>query len=197
MARKSLKNQDNTEKKKPDDNEEIKDNLNESTGENSVLIPIVLSKNPYVKKMTIAKQKEFLGHLIAEWNVSKAAHKIGINRRSIYEFIKNNSSFKNAFEEIKESHLDDIECNLVNEGKTRNFTPGIFLLKSHRRSVYGDKVEMDVTQQINVESTSEIKAILSRILPLDVNEISDAKFSDISDKVKNDEGSQKDREEPE
>ncbi len=114
--------------------------------------------------------------------MGKAAHKVGISRRYVYMLLKNNPAFKTAFEEIEESHLDDIECNLISEGKTRNFTPGIFILKSHRREVYGDKVDIGVDVAINIESEGQIKAILSRILPPDNDDAVDADFREIPDK---------------
>ena len=129
--------------------------------------------------------------------MGKAAHKVGISRRYVYMFLKNNPAFKTAFEEIKESHLDDIECNLISEGKTRNFTPAIFMLKSHRRSVYGDKLDIDVDVAINIETEGQVKAILARILPPpDDDEITDATYKDVTDKEKKDEDNKRDRKEP-
>ena len=130
------------------------------------MIPIVLTKNPRAKKFTIPKQKNLLKYLIKEFNVGKAAHKVGISRRYVYMFLKNNPAFKTAFDEIRESHLDDIECNLISEGKTRNFTPGIFMLKSHRRSVYGDKPETPILINISSENARiELKNLLDKPFP--------------------------------
>jgi len=120
--------------------------------------------------MTIAKQKEFLQSLIEDWNVSKASHKIGVTRQSVYEFLGKNEAFRNSFEEIKNGHLDLVECNLMEKGKGHNFTPGFFMLKAYRPQRFGDKP--DTAIQINVSSEHaqiELMNLLEKACPKPMN----------------------------
>jgi hypothetical protein len=149
VARK-LKDNDEQKDKSPDEQKDIENRLEEKTSEDKIMIPIVLTNNPRAKKLTIPKQKEFLQSLIDDWNVAKASHKIGVTRQSVYEFLGKNEGFRKAFEEIKQSHLDEIEMNLMERGKGHNFTPGIFMLKAYRPERFGDKPETAI--QINVSS---------------------------------------------
>jgi hypothetical protein len=174
---------DNYEREKKKSEEDIKNTLEEKTVEDLVMIPIVLTNNPRAKKMTIAKQREFLQAVIEEWNVAKAAHKIGVSRSTIYDLIEKSEGFRKAFEEIRDSHLDDIECNLINEGKGRNFTPGIFMLKQWRPERYGPKIEIDTGPTITLENAgAELRRLLAGIPTIDSDKTDDADFKEIQEK---------------
>jgi hypothetical protein len=106
---------------------------------------------------------EFLAALGESPNVSAACRAAGVSRKTAYQLRGEDEEFRKAWDDAVEESTD----NLVGEayrrayqgtvkpvyqggehvGSVREYsdTLTIFLLKAHRRAVYGDKGQVDVT----------------------------------------------------
>lgn len=79
-------------------------------------------------------------------NISKSCESIGITRRTYYNWLEKNETFKNEVECIDEYILDFVENSLFNQVKDGNITGIIFYLKTKgRKRGYIERVTNDVT----------------------------------------------------
>lgn len=146
------------------------------------LIPIKLNESPKAVKLTRKNKLRLLELLAKSWNITRACSEIGVSRQGLYEYLALNRdlSFKKAFQQVKDSHLDDIEEFQIEQGKKneKNFVPGIFQLKSHRREIYGDRVEVDAKHELKIENPNlEIRALLANVIPS--HKVEDAEYEEV------------------
>lgn len=64
------------------------------------------------KEFTPIQEKFLVAFLKVGQNISQAAEAVGISRRQVYNWIKNNSEFKDKIEELKEEDNDHAEDEL-------------------------------------------------------------------------------------
>ena len=90
-------------------------------------------------KLTRKKKLEALKYLGEEFNISRAASKLGIYRSTLIRCMNSDEQFKDAVQEIKEGYIDTVE----NAGfkvalqPTRNgYNDRKLLLEAHRSEVY-------------------------------------------------------------
>lgn len=114
-------------------------------------------------KKTPAKIKKFLDSLRENGNVSKAAQAAKVSRQTPYNWAAEDEDFKAEWEEAEEEGVDRIEEEayrravygveepLHHQGHLTGHTVQkysdtllIFMLKSKRREVYGDKVDTNL-----------------------------------------------------
>ena len=106
---------------------------------------------------------DFLASLTASPNVSEACRNAGITRKAAYDLRKAEPAFEELWLEALESSTDDLVGEAYRRAKEgvkepvyykgrrvgtiRKYSDTllIFLLKAHRRPVYGDKVENELT----------------------------------------------------
>ena len=96
----------------------------------------------------------FLAHLRATANVRASCAKAEVSRPVAYERRKTDDAFAAAWADALEDAIDDLEEIGRDRAKESSDTLLIFFLKSHRRHVYGDKVE--VTNKTTLEIVEEI-----------------------------------------
>lgn len=73
-------------------------------------------------------------------NVGRICKTLGIDRRNFYYAMEVDPVFKRAYQDFIENQLDDAEGSMFHRAKTPNGTlAGIFLLKSRRSHIYGDR----------------------------------------------------------
>lgn len=72
---------------------------------------------------------------------SFAARKARINRRTLNRWRNADPDFNAACIAARNEGLDALEDELVNRGMKNDTTAAIFMLKSLRREIYGDKVQ--------------------------------------------------------
>ena len=82
----------------------------------------------------------FLAHLRNIPVVRIAADKAGISRKTVYDWRDKDKRFSAAWEEAKEEAIDAIEALAFSSAHRGNTTLQIFMLKTQRRKLYGDKI---------------------------------------------------------
>jgi hypothetical protein len=79
----------------------------------------------------------FLAALHESPNVFAAARTAGVSRRNAYAARESDSEFAAAWDDAIQRSVDDLEASAFRRAEESD-TLTIFLLKSHRREVYGD-----------------------------------------------------------
>jgi len=93
------------------------------------------------RRITKRQKEMFLSALRETGNVSASAKAAGVGRQTVYEVREREPRFAAAWDEVLNERLDEIEANLFERARTgESDTAAIFLLKSHRREIYGDRV---------------------------------------------------------
>jgi hypothetical protein len=86
-------------------------------------------------------KKRFLDALRESPHIGLACAAAGIGRTAAYEARKNDPAFSAQWQETLDASLDDIEVKAVHLALQGNVPLIQFLLKAHRRNVYGDRTE--------------------------------------------------------
>lgn len=82
----------------------------------------------------------------AEGNLTQAARLLGCNRNTIYKYINDFSTVKEAYERVNEQTIDFVENKLMEQVKRGNITAIIFYLKTkakHRGYVERQEFQHD------------------------------------------------------
>ena len=87
----------------------------------------------------------FLDRLRQSGNVRLACQAAGIPRRTAYNWRGKWSTFSAEWDEALDDALDILEGKAWERAAQHSDRLLMFLLKAHRRDVYGDKQELDVT----------------------------------------------------
>jgi len=86
------------------------------------------------------KKAEFLKLYKLTPNVGKIARKLGINRTTAFYHLKRDPLFKEALDEIREEHLDDVEEYMFERSHEKSgFMDRIALLRAYRGGKYQNK----------------------------------------------------------
>lgn len=106
---------------------------------------------------------DFLASLTLTPNVAEACRQAGITRKAAYDLRKSDPEFAKLWDEALEESTDELVGEAYRRAKDGTQKPvfykgmevgqireysdtlAIFLLKCHRRKVYGDKLEADLT----------------------------------------------------
>ena len=121
-------------------------------------------------KLTPKKRKIILESLSEEWNLSLAASKVGVTGPAIDQLVKRDPTFKEAFERVERAYLDKIEAISVSKAMDPSrdgFPDRKFQMENRRPEVYGRTPEVVIAQQINLDTNTEVKSILSKLMPDD------------------------------
>jgi hypothetical protein len=118
-----------------------------------------------------AWQVDFLASLALTPNVAQACREARVTRAGAYKAREADPEFAAAWDAALEESTDDLVGEAYRRAREGTVKPvyykgekcggireysdtlAIFLLKAHRRSVYGDKVQTDLTSQGNPVST--------------------------------------------
>lgn len=108
-------------------------------------------------------------------NVMRAARHAGVSRAMVYKEAAGNPEFKAQFEEAKAEGIETIEgvaMELASKNRdARHNTLRIFMLKAHKREIYGDQseirlkgsadepVRVDVTAKLQPLSDDDLEAL--------------------------------------
>lgn len=121
------------------------------------------NNNTYLTEATLKKRKKFLEAYIEEGTITHAAARVGINRATPYDWIKNDPEFAAEFERAKEAVGDKLEkeairraCEGINKPiyykgqkvdtiKEYSDTLLIFLLKGQKPEKFGDKITQEIS----------------------------------------------------
>lgn len=80
--------------------------------------------------------------------LTSALKRARIGRTSYYDWIAADPIFKQAVKDAIEEGLDALEDALIERGLATDTTAAIFMLKSRRRDIYGDKATVNVNVTI-------------------------------------------------
>ena len=83
-------------------------------------------------------QEKFIAALREAPHVGNAAKAAGVSRETCYAHRRNNVAFPSAWQGAIDEAVDDLEVVAFREAMRGNTQLTMFLLKSHRRAVYGD-----------------------------------------------------------
>ena len=109
--------------------------------------PLVLQNWP-PKRTEVAKQT-FLKALNGNFSISAACRATGIGRRTVYDWIRDDTQFGQRLAAAKENACDDLEECMYERAKKRDTLAGIFLLKGARPQVYHDRAQLAVRGEIS------------------------------------------------
>lgn len=90
---------------------------------------------------TRQKGATVLDKLVENEGVARAAKAVGVSRKTVYNWRDAHPEFKDAFDDVQDSITDEIEKTGVAKALDGDVTMIIFMLKSRRREVYGDRTE--------------------------------------------------------
>jgi hypothetical protein len=93
-------------------------------------LPVVLKDNPKTLKLTKKNKAIFFQALAEKWNITEAAAKIGLSRQRVYQLLKSDENFSQAFYAVKDSWLDKAEEVILKyAARGANITANIFALR--------------------------------------------------------------------
>jgi hypothetical protein len=98
----------------------------------------------------------FLRALRATPNVSRAARAVGITRQAAYWAREQDPEFAREWQAAQDEGLDALEEQLMKRGKKSSDTAAIFMLKSHRREIYGDRADLNMNVRGGVIHTHRV-----------------------------------------
>ena len=142
----------------------------EQSSTNITVVPI--NELARLNKLKLNKKKQiiFLSEYAKTFNITNAAYKAGVSRRVIYKTMTLDAEFKDKVQDVKDAFLDTMEQSSVYVGSqqdARGFNDRKLQLTTHRPEIYAPRPEIQTNIQVNIESTGEVKSILSKILPND------------------------------
>ena len=92
-------------------------------------------------------------------SISAACRKARIGRPAYYDWLKDDPDFAARMKAAKDVGLDSLEDALIDRGLKTDTTAAIFMLKSHRREIYGDKVVNEHTGK----DGAPLKVVIERV----------------------------------
>lgn len=107
----------------------------------------------------------FLKALAACPDVTKAASHADVDRATAYRARQSDEAFAIAWHDAINSALDDVEAALIERAKDKDTTAAIFLLKSHRRELYGERQEITHKGgvQLSEKSDAELRELAAAL----------------------------------
>ena len=102
----------------------------------------------------------FLEALKAMPVVRLACEHAGISRKTAYQWREQNDEFRSEWRDALEDGIDMLEAQLHARARQTDTRAAMFLLRSLRREVYGDHVDVDVKAHLSLEEVREAKASL-------------------------------------
>lgn len=114
------------------------------------------------------KKRDFLtAYKNTMGNISISCEKVGISRRTYYDYIKNDPDFVEQVEDLNERNLDFAESQLLKQIKDDNTTSLIFYLKTKgkgRGYIERTEIQNEIIEDKNEETEEELMSKLDQIL---------------------------------
>jgi hypothetical protein len=102
----------------------------------------------------------FLDALRAMPVVRLACEHAGISRKTAYQRREQSVEFREAWKDALEDGIDMVEAQLHARARQTDTRAAIFLLRSLRRQVYGEHVDVNVSGSISVQEVQRAQASL-------------------------------------
>ena len=96
--------------------------------------------------------------------VRLACEHAGISRKTAYQWREQNDEFRSEWRDALEDGIDMLEAQLHARARQTDTRAAMFLLRSLRREVYGDHVDVDVKAHLSLEEVRQAKASLEQKL---------------------------------
>lgn len=112
-------------------------------------------------------QHAVVKELLRSGNVTKAAAVGNLHIASLQRWRKSDKTFGEACVAALEAHVDEVEENLLKRSKGESERLIEFTLKTRRRAVYGDKVDVQVTGNLGVAvlAGADLERLIASIAP--------------------------------
>jgi hypothetical protein len=121
-----------------------------------------------MKRNMAKKKRDFLtAYKNTMGNISISCEKVGISRRTYYDYIKNDPDFVEQVEDLNERNLDFAESQLLKQIKDDNTTSLIFYLKTKgkgRGYIERTEIQNEIIEDKNEETEEELMSKLDQIL---------------------------------
>jgi len=123
---------------------------------------------------TQLKQKTFLANMRSTLgNISSSCIAANISRQTYYDWLKTDTDFKQAVEDIIEENVDFVESALMEQIKAGDITATIFFLKTRaKHRGYTEKLEQNITTEVKAEVKTE-DAIIENLTDEEKQKIAD------------------------
>jgi hypothetical protein len=132
-----------------------------------VKLPLKVRKTLRTKKLTLENKQIVLEYLMTDFNLSKAAAKVGVTRRAVEMMLHRDPAFKESYNLIAEYHTDNAESSLfvvASQPSREGFNDRKLLLQSRRREIYGNNPEIVIGIQVNnLGASGELHNLTSKI----------------------------------
>jgi hypothetical protein len=115
------------------------------------------------KKAAFLTAFRYEGHT-THGNISKSVKAAGVTRDCHYKWLKNDPQYKSDFEDAQEEIIEHLESKARERAAEKSDLLLIFLLKSLKPKVYGDRKEVTHKGKIDVDAKRE--AIFKKILAI-------------------------------
>lgn len=126
---------------------------------------------------TAQNKLKILELLQEKFNISAACKAVGVSRTGLYLAADADPEFKTRLDAIMEAFVDRAESTLFDRAKEPNGTADrIFLLKSRRKSVYGERISVQTDQPGLLEALAKRISKYDRVI--DAKMVSEASESE-------------------
>jgi hypothetical protein len=95
-----------------------------------------------------ASVPRFLASLRRFPSVKQACRFVNIGRRTAYDARDRDEAFAAAWNEAISASIDEVEAKVMEAGLKGDMNVAMFLLRCHKRSVYGDVSRMEIDQRM-------------------------------------------------
>jgi hypothetical protein len=96
----------------------------------------------------------FLAALRNSGNVRAACQAAKVSRKTVYQWRERSAEFKAQWDDALDDAIDILEAEAWRRARQMSDTLLIFLLKAHRRELYGDRVRLDVATLVDQYAAS-------------------------------------------
>ena len=120
-------------------------------------------------KMTKQKRLEFLEEFAKDYNISKAASRIGVTRETIQRLKRNDPKFLEAFNRVKDAYLDAVESAgfaVALQPSREGFNDRKLMLQSYRPERYSP--HFTINQNVKIDARvvkADLTDALQRFTP--------------------------------
>ena len=103
------------------------------------------------EQTTQLKKDRFIERYLQTANISSSCEYADISRSGYYYWIKTDDEFRDRARDAEEKMLDMLESVAYKRAIDSSDTLLIFMLKSRRRNIYGDKLDVSADHTVKIE----------------------------------------------
>jgi len=109
------------------------------------------------------RQERFLRAFSQIPHIGEACAAASISRNTYYRWLKEDEAFAEKAKEAEEYGLDELEAEAIRRAKEKSDVLLIFLLKSKRRHIFGDKLDLNATGDITLNAGDKLYNALMKM----------------------------------